>query len=75
MKQCDKGWTDGSCCCNCIHQKIVMRHPQNQLIGKGQISEVLGWLCTYQHMDGSNKDQFIFFEDKHGMCETYFKKQ
>jgi hypothetical protein len=84
--KCDKGWHDGSCCCNCLHQKRLMCHPWNGnqningildppiKFGKGAISQQCGWVCAVQFEDDSNNDQFIFFDFEHGFCELHKSK-
>lgn len=74
LPYCKSGFK-GQCCCNCIYQKKAMRHPQNLLHFNGSIKNTLGFLCTFQHPDGSNEGEFVFFNQRHGMCEEHqFKK-
>lgn len=63
----------GSCCCNCIHQKEVLCHPDNEEIGRGNISRLLGWGCSTP-MDGM-ENKIIFSEGKHGFCEMHNPNQ
>jgi len=57
----------GGCCCDCKHQREVFKHPFNVLIGKGSITELLGYVCAF---DGN----LIFKENIHGYCECYTPK-
>jgi hypothetical protein len=73
---CYNGWPDGNgngdCCCNCKFQKKLMCHPSNGnnkeygwledkiKFGKGSISTQCGYMCTLQHPDKSNKDEFQY---------------
>jgi len=84
---CDKGWHDGSCCCNCKHQKKLMCHPWNGnqkaygwlddkiKFGKGSITQQCGWVCSVQFDDKSNKDMLIYFDFKHSFCELHERRQ
>ena len=75
MKDCkDKNaWTDGSCCCNCAYQLKLFKHPFNRIIGQGNISEQMGYVCTaFDDIDSEGAS--IFFENKHGMCELHLPK-
>lgn len=69
---CDKGYrTD--CCCNCKRQVKINCHPKNDIIGKGSILNTFGYGCdVFKGMtDGSDDNQIIFYESKHGMCEMH----
>lgn len=69
VDSCDKGYK-GSCCCMCVSQLTVTKHPWNKSeLAKGKISEIMGYVCTG---DGSFN---IFFDNKHGCCELYLKKE
>ena len=84
--KCDRGLYNGECCCNCFYQKKLMCHPKNGeqkylgwlidkiKFGKGSIKDQCGWVCSFQHPDESNKDEFIFFDYEHGGCELYKRK-
>jgi hypothetical protein len=74
-KKCEHGWHDGSCCCNCIHQLKLMKHPWNKEFGKGSIMESCGWVCTQTFEDGSNRGMGIYFDFEHGMCEMHHRKK
>lgn len=71
---CYKKDNDGMCCCNCANQKKLMCHPMNMKTGKGSIIQQFGWICVMEFEDESNKDCFIFFDNKHGLCEMYNRK-
>ena len=67
MKNCDKGF-EGMCCCNCIHQVKIMKHPLNKGEAKGSILDTFGYGC--------NALGDILFNDRgHGMCEEYESKE
>ena len=71
--KCDKGETNGNCCCNCSNQIELFKHPWNT-INKGSITESAGlYACIALHdCDGNNKG--IVFEKKHGSCELHVPK-
>lgn len=61
-----KRW--GGCCCDCYFQQKVNKHPGNVTIGKGRVTELLGYICMYS-------DELItFHEDQHGHCECWSPK-
>ena len=62
-----------NCCCNCGNQLKLMKHPSNKYIGKGQISEPLGFVCNVT-FDCSTIGQAYFMEQEHGICELYTEK-
>lgn len=72
--KCDKGWHDGSCCCNCKNYIPLMKHPWNQDIGKGNMSEKMGYACIGFFSTGDNIAVFFDNNHEHGMCELYSKK-
>lgn len=70
---CDKGWKDGSCCCNCINQLKLNRHPLNETIGNGSIMDTFGYVCLAPEFQEKKEKRFgIFFEKEHGFCEMYY---
>lgn len=81
---CDKGWHDGSCCCNCAHQRKLMCHPWNGnnksfgflpdkiKFGQGPINKQCGWVCVGPFEDSNNA---IYFDFEHGMCEEYERRK
>ena len=73
--KCDKGWHDGSCCCNCRHHIKLVKHPWNESIGKGPISEQMGYACTGFFSVGEMVATFFDINHEHGMCELHHHKQ
>lgn len=68
MNQCNKEM----CCCNCINQLIVYKHPaNNSVFSKGSISEYFGYACKANISELINNNEIIFFDEKHGMCEHF----
>ncbi len=74
MKKCDKGWHDGSCCCNCKNHIPLVKHPWNKDLGKGRISEQMGFACIGFFSCGEKVATFFDMNHKHGMCELYQPK-
>jgi hypothetical protein len=71
----EHAWHDGSCCCNCIHNLKLMKHPWNtSSLGKGSITEHMGFICTATFEDGSSEGEATFFEFEHGSCEHHSPK-
>lgn len=60
-----------NCCCKCIHQRELRKHPWNENFGKGSISEGCGWACTVTFGDGSNAGLATYFDREHGECELF----
>ena len=54
------------CCCDCIHLKTIYRHPTNQWVGKGQVTEIFGYGCV-------GLGDVIFFESDNTLssCELH----
>lgn len=73
--KCDKGFEDGSCCCNCKNHIPLMKHPMNRGIGEGSISKIMGYTCLGFLSEG--EDIAIYFDEthKHGMCEMHQPKR
>ena len=81
MKPCMKGWNDeqynqeGRCCCNCINQRKLVKHPWNEGIFKGSIMDQVAdeqgspiWICvTLREVMSMNRE--------HGMCEMHDFKE
>lgn len=66
------------CCCKCKYRVKIMKHPCNKLKeAKGNISETMGYGCeVFRFMnDGSNHNQIIFMETRHGLCEMFIAKE
>ena len=51
-----------------------MKHPWNQDIGKGNMSEKMGYACIGFFSTGDNIAVFFDNNHEHGMCELYSKK-
>lgn len=64
-----KPQNNGMCCCNCINQIELKKHPMNTEFGKGGITETCGWVCINPEL-GEGKSG-IYSDHKHGMCECY----
>jgi len=76
MVKCDKSYDEsGQCCCNCEHQKRLMCHPSNVKVGKGSIMSQMAWACVVMFGDKSNEGNYIFRDNKHGMCELWIKRK
>lgn len=61
------------CCCRCIYRKTINKHPWNEGIAKGRISELLGYGCSvFNEMD--NNQAIIFYDSPHGECEMFVAK-
>jgi hypothetical protein len=71
--KCDKGYKDGTCCCNCKYLVPLMKHPKNKEIGIGSVKEQMGYVCLGPTL-ASFADLAVFFDHKHGMCELYKSK-
>lgn len=62
------------CCCNCIHQKQLVKHPSNvSEFGKGKISEAMGWVCLVP-LEISKDESAVYCEGQHDMCELHERK-
>lgn len=68
---------DGSCCCNCEHQKKLMCHPWNKGFGEGEITKRCGWVCdVFTDKELDPKGDWVMFSDrKHGMCELWTARE
>lgn len=63
---------NGQCCCNCVHQIVLKKHPWNKSdIFRGSISKQVTdqedtpiFVCTAL-------GEAIAFDSKHGMCELH----
>ena len=78
------GFKDGGCCCNCVHQAILTKHPFNKTVGKGPISENMGYVCKgmealvdseiekgNERYSINRKLRYAFSDNAHGYCELY----
>ena len=73
-KNCDQGWDNGECCCNCQFQIDIHKHPYNST-HKGSISESTGLYACTAFKDLYGEDNVILFENMHGFCELYQNKK
>ena len=61
------------CCCRCIYRKTINKHPWNEGMAKGKISELLGYGCSvFNEMD--KNQAIIFYDNPHGECEMFVAK-
>lgn len=72
MDKCDKGWHNGDCCCNCVNQFKLSKHPWNKDIGKGPVSEYMGFVCVLNF--GDDDRMATFFDREHSYCECHIRK-
>ena len=57
------------CCCDCVYQKEVFKHPWNKnSYAQGSITERMGWICDAPDMGAT------FMDRKHSFCEMYEKE-
>ncbi len=49
-----------------------MKHPFNKEVGKGRMSEAMGYACIGFFSLGEKVAHF--FENEHGMCELFKQK-
>jgi len=69
---CDLGH-NGDCCCNCMNQITLYKHPWNT-INKGSTSEESGlYACISRHACDDNRKGEVY-ESKHGCCELHIRK-
>ncbi len=84
MVKCNEpGSHQGDCCCNCVYQCEITKHPWNEEeLLKGRISEHVSYGCASffaQHsimgFEGVQKEtsigKVIAMDRKHGMCEEH----
>ena len=64
----------GNCCCNCKYQIKLTCHPWNKNFGKGKVSEICGYACTYNTKEDPEK-LATFSDDEHGLCELHCRKK
>ena len=64
-----KRCVQASCCCKCSNRVDITCHPSNKEIGKGPISEHLGYGCSV-----FSRNRVIFMENGHGGCELFNQK-
>ena len=56
-------------CANCKYLLELMKHPWNKTIGKGRISEKLGYVCTVPLAIAEGFA--VFFDEDFGGCELH----
>jgi len=71
-RHCFDGWHNGECCCNCANQLELKKHPGNKTIGKGQITETMGYVCIAK-LDPIPEPirQGVFLDHQHSYCELW----
>lgn len=72
--KCDKGRPDGSCCCNCIYQIELFKHPWNKL-HKGSVLESTGLYACIAPLDDTHINRGVIFEFKHSYCEVHTRRK
>lgn len=73
MRTCTEGYK-GDCCCLCIHQMPVVKHPWNKNDwAKGSISEKMGYVCL-ANADPRDEHTAMFSDRDHGACELFYHK-
>lgn len=74
---CDKGWHDGSCCCNCEHHIEDFYHCTTSPKPDGAEGCVCsihkGWICLIS-MEGETPIAHSNWSE-HGMCEMHYPKK
>jgi hypothetical protein len=61
------------CCCKCVSQMQINKHPKNKGESKGSIRDLYGFVCLNKFGDKSGSPTFS--EDKHGSCEMFCVKK
>lgn len=80
MNKCMKGWDNikfnhrGDCCCNCKFFKKLMKHPWNEDLFKGHISEqvAIGDIPVYVCIVS---DETFSMTREYSMCECHARKE
>lgn len=62
----------GNCCCQCKFNIPIMKHPINMDIGKGNMSEQMGYACI--GFLSLNERIAHFFDKQHGLCELFIQQ-
>jgi len=70
VKDLEKELLQAVRCKDCRYLREVFCHPWNKTIGKGQINERLGWVCTPPEFEG----KAIYFDNNQGRCEMFEQK-
>lgn len=76
---CMKGWndiqynTEGRCCCNCVHQRPLVKHPWNKDPEyKGSLNEgVSDFEGTQIFVCLVDTDRAMSSDREHSMCEMH----
>lgn len=69
---CHKEDWKGRCCCNCKHQRVIMKHPWNLGAAKGKATESMGFGCAVPEFDLVDGRKTIMFMDReHSLCEMH----
>lgn len=61
------------CCCKCKFSIPLHKHPYNNEVGLGRMSDKMGYACI--GFFSVNEKVAHFFEKEHGMCELFQPKQ
>ncbi len=71
---CDKGWHDGSCCCNCKNHYEDFNHctTGGQKENGCVCSEHKGWICLISFEGETPRAHSGWSE--HGMCEMHIRR-
>ncbi len=69
-KKCDKGWHDGSCCCNCKNFIELFKHPCNTE-HKGKFTERAGFHACIVQLDCDGERKGTIYDHDHGYCELH----
>lgn len=60
---------DKTSCKGCRYIHDLRKHPWNHGIGKGTMSEIMGYVCTV-----FGEDKWVYFKDIDAWCELYSKE-
>ena len=73
--KCDKGWNDGSCCCNCANHYEDRHHCTTKPNRENGCccSEHKGWICLIS-FEGEKPIAHSGWSE-HGMCEMWRKEE
>ena len=58
------------CCCKCRHFAPLGCHPWNKAIGRGSMTEIMGWACLV-FLNDSEAGAGVFMDRGHGMRELF----
>ena len=70
---CTKDEWKGRCCCTCVNQRVIVKHPWNDGAGKGRITESMGYGCASPEftVGFEGRPTVIFFDSGHDLCEMH----